>query len=321
MNQNEKNFRSHYYEKVGFRGVEEKKSLDILLNETPKVDLEKIQNFCIRYTLPGIYRTDIWKMLLNITTVYKNSQEMVWNHRALQYSELKRALEVTRHLGEDRAENITQVWLLNNGNLPLRPGPCISIVFKNFAILVNAVSKVLDTEAEVFWVAQNLFNTLQPQCRNWHLSVELMQKILKDDTDLLDHLSDYRVLEDEGIFWVVATSFCSVFQPHILSRLLDKVIAGSFKILLYTLCAFLHLNRDQIIESESPSQVVDLLARLNEVDQDKVLSHGIDVWEMDGSPLQHGSQTDGPRKREDSQVNPEGSYLSNRLSREIHVSM
>ena len=29
-------------------------------------------------------------------------------------------------------------------------------------------------------------------------SVELMQKILKDDTDLLDHLSDYRVLEDEG---------------------------------------------------------------------------------------------------------------------------
>ena len=29
-------------------------------------------------------------------------------------------------------------------------------------------------------------------------SVELMQKILKDDADLLDHLSDYRVLEDEG---------------------------------------------------------------------------------------------------------------------------
>ena len=29
-------------------------------------------------------------------------------------------------------------------------------------------------------------------------SVELMQKILKDDSDLLDHLSDYRVLEDEG---------------------------------------------------------------------------------------------------------------------------
>ena len=29
-------------------------------------------------------------------------------------------------------------------------------------------------------------------------SVELMQKIMKDDSDLLDHLSDYRVLEDEG---------------------------------------------------------------------------------------------------------------------------
>ena len=44
----EKNFRSHYYEKVGFRGVEEKKSLDLLLGERP-LDLDRIHNFCLRY--------------------------------------------------------------------------------------------------------------------------------------------------------------------------------------------------------------------------------------------------------------------------------
>ena len=44
----ERNFRSHYYEKMGFRGVEEKKSLDILLRDTP-VDLDRIHNFCLRW--------------------------------------------------------------------------------------------------------------------------------------------------------------------------------------------------------------------------------------------------------------------------------
>jgi hypothetical protein len=39
--------RSHYYEKVGFRGVEEKKSLDILLAEKP-IEREKLQSFCLR---------------------------------------------------------------------------------------------------------------------------------------------------------------------------------------------------------------------------------------------------------------------------------
>ena len=31
----QRNFRSTYYEKVGFRGVEEKKSLEILLKDSP----------------------------------------------------------------------------------------------------------------------------------------------------------------------------------------------------------------------------------------------------------------------------------------------
>ena len=43
---------------VGFRGVEEKKSLDLLLGEKP-VDLARIQNFCLRFPLPSIYRTQV----------------------------------------------------------------------------------------------------------------------------------------------------------------------------------------------------------------------------------------------------------------------
>lgn len=35
----QRNFRSAYYEKVGFRGVEEKKSLEILLKDNPLGEL------------------------------------------------------------------------------------------------------------------------------------------------------------------------------------------------------------------------------------------------------------------------------------------
>nr|CAD7431467.1 unnamed protein product [Timema monikensis] len=59
----ERNFRSSYYEKVGFRSVEEKKSLEILLKDKP-LDKTKLKQFSLRFTVPGIYRSFIWKILL-----------------------------------------------------------------------------------------------------------------------------------------------------------------------------------------------------------------------------------------------------------------
>lgn len=60
-----RNFRSYYYGKVGCRGVEEKKSLEILLNEDP-LDEEKISHFCLRFPVPALYRHQLWKILLGM---------------------------------------------------------------------------------------------------------------------------------------------------------------------------------------------------------------------------------------------------------------
>uniref|UniRef100_A0A8C7Y455 TBC1 domain family, member 7 n=1 Tax=Oryzias sinensis TaxID=183150 RepID=A0A8C7Y455_9TELE len=59
----QRNFRSAYYEKMGFRGVEEKKSLEILLKDNP-LDLEKLSTFSQRFPLPSMYRIHVWKVLL-----------------------------------------------------------------------------------------------------------------------------------------------------------------------------------------------------------------------------------------------------------------
>ena len=65
MATDERNFRSYYYEKVGFRGVEEKKSLEILLKDKP-LDVIKLKQFCLRFPVPALHRNRTWKILLGI---------------------------------------------------------------------------------------------------------------------------------------------------------------------------------------------------------------------------------------------------------------
>lgn len=59
----ERNFRSVYYEKVGCRSVEEKKTLEMLLKEKPR-DLGKLKQFCLRFSVPPTHRQLLWKLLL-----------------------------------------------------------------------------------------------------------------------------------------------------------------------------------------------------------------------------------------------------------------
>lgn len=59
-----KNFRSNYYEKVGFKSVDVKKSLESILSE-PVVDRTKLTQFVVKFEIPVQYRVTIWKYLLS----------------------------------------------------------------------------------------------------------------------------------------------------------------------------------------------------------------------------------------------------------------
>lgn len=63
MSTDDRNFRSAYYEKVGCRSVEERKSLEILLKEKP-LNRSKLKQFCLSYTVPAVYRNLLWNILL-----------------------------------------------------------------------------------------------------------------------------------------------------------------------------------------------------------------------------------------------------------------
>ena len=59
----ERNFRTYYYDKFGIGGVEEKKSLEILLKEKP-INVEKLKQFSLRFAMPAMYRNYVWKLIL-----------------------------------------------------------------------------------------------------------------------------------------------------------------------------------------------------------------------------------------------------------------
>lgn len=62
MQNDERNFRSSYYEKVGCRSVEEKKSIEILFKDK-YLDKIKIGEFCLRFNVPIAYRNLVWQLL------------------------------------------------------------------------------------------------------------------------------------------------------------------------------------------------------------------------------------------------------------------
>lgn len=68
MGTDDRNFRSAYYEKVGCRGVEERKSLEILLKDKP-LNRSKLKQFCLSYTVPSYYRSPLWNILLGMFVV------------------------------------------------------------------------------------------------------------------------------------------------------------------------------------------------------------------------------------------------------------
>lgn len=70
-----RNFRSSYYEKVGCRSVEEKKSLEILLKENP-VQVNKLRQFLRLFAVPSIHRSLLYSLALNVYPIYMESKEV-----------------------------------------------------------------------------------------------------------------------------------------------------------------------------------------------------------------------------------------------------
>ncbi len=117
--QDDKNFRSHYYERVGFRGVDERKTVDALLAEDP-VSVPRCSAFALKCAVPADRRTRLWAAVLGVASAHAGNREFVRRWRRLAYTDVKKEL-CSRESGLSRANqqspqshvrDITLVFLL-----------------------------------------------------------------------------------------------------------------------------------------------------------------------------------------------------------------
>lgn len=84
------NFRTAYYQKIGFHGVEVKASLDEILDRDP-IDVDRLAVFCLQYGTPAADRLVVWKLLLGVTPNSGSAAEYVAEQLAEHYGDLVRA--------------------------------------------------------------------------------------------------------------------------------------------------------------------------------------------------------------------------------------
>ncbi|XP_054577439.1 TBC1 domain family member 7 isoform X3 [Eptesicus fuscus] len=135
----QRNFRSVYYEKVGFRGVEEKKSLEILLKDD-RLDIEKLCTFSQRFPLPSMYRALVWKVLLGILPPHHESHAQVMMYRKGQYSDVLHALKVVRFVSDatPQVEVYLRMYQLESGKLPRSPSFPLPKAFEQYLSLEDS---------------------------------------------------------------------------------------------------------------------------------------------------------------------------------------
>jgi len=164
----DRNFRSLYYEKVGFRGVDERKTIEALLAEDP-VSWEKCAHFALKFSVPSDRRKDLWKVVLNASAAYPNNCDYVWKWREKPYHDVTRSLRVMGKIRDEwpKAKNMAVIYLLFTKRLKLdvarqleeSKSQDLMAVAEALINMAQSSDSSFD-EVEVFWIAKGMFAVL-----------------------------------------------------------------------------------------------------------------------------------------------------------------
>ncbi|XP_060705914.1 TBC1 domain family member 7 isoform X1 [Hemiscyllium ocellatum] len=278
----QRNFRSHYYEKVGFRGVEEKKSLEILLKDDP-LDVEKLCTFAQRYPLPSMYRVLVWKVLLGILPPHYESHSAVLTFRKEQYQDLLQALQVIRFV----QDSTPQVWVylrmyqLESGTLPRRPSQSLEPEDVVFIAIAEAMEEMVENDVDAYWLVKyfvNQFNNkysdsvahLQPKSLEHYLNLE--------DSKLLTHLKTCLAMNKLPYDLWFMHCFAGCLPESSLQRVWDKIISGSCKILVFVAMEILLTFKSKLMTMNKAENIAQFLQNIPQENTDAIISKAIDLW-------------------------------------------
>nr|XP_037288138.1 LOW QUALITY PROTEIN: TBC1 domain family member 7-like [Rhipicephalus microplus] len=275
----EMNFRAHYYDKVGFRGINENKSLEILLSEKP-IDLKKLSNFCRKFCLPSVHRLTVWKVLLGILPTFEENITSFEKDEEDQYNDLRRALEVMRVVrnGTSQADTIVLLYLVGEGKLHLDIEQQMSDdEVQHIRSIASVFTKICSRPEEAYWMTRNFWKHLKKLAIDSDAMGKQVEDTLeKEDYELFQQLlkiKAFPVLPMETWF---QRCFAEVLDEDALVRLWDKVIGGSTRVLPDVAALLLMSLRVALLSATVTADVLTLLSKISKETSEAVVNRALE---------------------------------------------
>ncbi|XP_074843771.1 TBC1 domain family member 7 [Carettochelys insculpta] len=277
----QRNFRSVYYEKVGFRGVEEKKSLEILLKDD-RLDIEKLCTFSQRFPLPSMYRILVWKVLLGIIPPHHKSHALVMKYRKEQYRDVYRALQVIRFIKDStpQVEVFLRMHQLESGRLPRNLAFPLESEDEVFLAIAKAMEEVVDDSTDCYWLVSSFVNQLNNKYKDLlpQLPKALEQYLSFEDNRLLAHLKACSAMSKLPYSLWFKKCFAGCLPESSLQRVWDKVISGSCKILVFVALEILLTFKMKLMAMTNAEKITEFLENIPQDNTDAIVSKAIDLW-------------------------------------------
>uniref|UniRef100_H2MBX7 TBC1 domain family member 7 n=1 Tax=Oryzias latipes TaxID=8090 RepID=H2MBX7_ORYLA len=279
----QRNFRSAYYEKMGFRGVEEKKSLEILLKDNP-LDLEKLSTFSQRFPLPSMYRIHVWKVLLGILPPHSDSHALVGGYRREQYQDIKEALEVMRYINSSTPSTLVylRMFQLENQVLPR----CSEMLppdeeSEDFLAVSRAMEEIVDDPVDCYWLIKCFITQFYTKFGDSvpHLPKSLEHYLSQEEPRLLAHLKSTGALLQLPYSLWFRRCFAGCLPECSLQRVWDKVISGSCKILVFVALEILLSYKIMLLGINRPEGVVNFLSNIPQENTDAIVTKAVELWQ------------------------------------------
>ncbi|EHB10711.1 TBC1 domain family member 7, partial [Heterocephalus glaber] len=287
----QRNFRSVYYEKVGFRGVEEKKSLEILLKDD-RLDIEKLCTFSQRFPLPSMYRALVWKVLLGILPPHHESHTQVMMYHKDQYCDVLHGLKVIRFVSDatPQVEVYLRMYQLESGKLPRSPSFRLEPEDEVFLAIAKAMEEMVEDSVDCYWIIRCFVNQLNNKYRDSlpQLPKALEQYLNLEDGRLLSHLKSCSAVSKLPCDLWFKRCFAGCLPASSLQRQVvwDKVVSGSCKILVFVAVEILLTFKIKVMALNSPEKITKFLENIPQDSSDAIVSKAIDLWHKHcGTPV------------------------------------
>lgn len=280
------NFRSSYYEKVGCTSVEEKKSLEILLRDNP-VNISKLKQFSLKFSVPTVFRGLLWNFILEIYPIYVDSKEYVLTQKKASFADLKHALKTMRYI-DDRTSKSKCFYLMflleKRATLTLFNSPASD---SNFIKIADCLLGVFDSnDVETYFMTKKFYKYSEEVESELPKLIKITHGLLeKKDPELYKHFVEHDILNKIS-FEVYYPSFFSGFIADIaLIRVFDRIIGGgSINIVIFLFLVICELSRYNLLKQTSEKNVQKIIETNGSSEDgsfeksEKIVSKAIDSW-------------------------------------------